>query len=82
MIPQHRYLCYAAAHSRTPEAMLEHDREAWPGGHMCGYLIWISREWQAWSREHEKPRTCHTPVDHADFDARLRRMYLEHEVSA
>lgn len=35
-----RYLAYCKAHNKMPEEMLEHDREAWPGGQMCGFLIW------------------------------------------
>jgi hypothetical protein len=27
-----RYAAYAKAHGKTPDAMMEHDRDAWPGG--------------------------------------------------
>ena len=37
-----RYTAYASAHGKTPDEMLEHDRAEWPGGCMCGFLVWIS----------------------------------------
>jgi hypothetical protein len=42
-----RYLAYAKAHGHEgdPEGMLEHDREAWPGGCMCGFMLWIQARW-------------------------------------
>lgn len=33
-----RYAAYCAAHGRTPEDMLAHDEQEWPGGKMCGYV--------------------------------------------
>ncbi len=38
-----RYVAYAKAHNRTPEAMRDHDREAWPGGCAAGFILWFSR---------------------------------------
>jgi hypothetical protein len=35
-----RYLAYAGEHGHTVEQQLEHDRAAWPGGHMCGFILW------------------------------------------
>lgn len=45
-----RYVCYARAHGRTPDEMLDHDRERFPGGCMVGYMEWFAerrREWLA-----------------------------------
>lgn len=35
-----RYVAYASEYGRSPEQQLEHDREAWPGGLMCGFILW------------------------------------------
>ena len=37
------YLSYCKAHNKTPEAMMEHDRSEFPGGVMCGFILWISK---------------------------------------
>ncbi len=42
-----RYRAYARAHGKTPVSMLAHDRKAWPGGVMCGFIVWMSE------RKHE-----------------------------
>lgn len=36
------YVAYATAHGKTPDAMMAHDRDAWPGGCMCGFITWMS----------------------------------------
>lgn len=38
-----RYAAYAGAHGLSVVDMLSEDRERYPGGVMCGYLVW-SRE--------------------------------------
>lgn len=35
-----RFANYARAHGRTAAEQLEHDRAAWPGGSMCGFVLW------------------------------------------
>lgn len=47
-----RYEAYARAHGRAPEAMLEHDDERWPGGKMCGFMVWVSQRKQEWMKLH------------------------------
>lgn len=42
-----RYVAYARAHGKTPEEMIEYDHVAWPGGCMCGFMIWMSVKKQA-----------------------------------
>ena len=46
-----RFLAYCAANGFTPEEMLEHDRQRFPGGHMCGFVLWISEMIVKWKRE-------------------------------
>ena len=45
---QPRYLAYCKAHGRKPEEQMEHDREQWPGGIMCGFILWMSQKFAEW----------------------------------
>lgn len=46
----HYYAAYARAHGKPPEDMLAADRAQYPGGSMCGFIIWVSQQKQAfWS---------------------------------
>lgn len=38
-----RYVLYAKAHGEQPEGMLLRDEDAYPGGRMCGFLLWHAR---------------------------------------
>ena len=67
-----RYTAYAAAHGREPAAMLEHDREAHPGGIMGGFVVWMSGRWAAWDKAFPHRRAHIGPELHADFDAWLK----------
>ena len=51
-----RYVAYARFHGRSPAEMLEHDRAAWPGGCMCGFMLWISAQLTAFYAAH--PDAC------------------------
>lgn len=57
-----RYLCYAAAHRREPEAQLAHDRLRYRGGSMTGYITWIG----------EQTRVYRALARDVDFDAWLK----------
>jgi hypothetical protein len=47
-----RYLAYCKAHGKTPEQMLAHDEDAWPGGVMCGFILWMSQKLREFSKAH------------------------------
>lgn len=71
---QSRYVAYARDHGRTPEEMLAHDTERWPGGKMCGFTLWIPRMWREFSEATgEKPDRHGNWSDrqHDAFDAWL-----------
>ena len=67
---QPRYVAYAAAHGRTPDAQLAADRQAYPGGRMAGFIVWVSQQLRAWRQiaKHVGPLL---PEHHAAFDAWL-----------
>jgi hypothetical protein len=31
--------------------MLVHDKKKWPGGKMCGFILWIRERWNVWAEE-------------------------------
>jgi len=72
-----RFVAYARAHGRQPQAQLDHDRAAWPGGCMIGFLLWIDGKVSEWRTLH--PSTWFGPrfmrlegaADHAAFDTWL-----------
>jgi hypothetical protein len=67
-----RYICYARAHGRDPEAMLQHDTDAWPGGCMAGFIGWIGEQWRTWRTETEAPEPPFSDSQHAAFDQWLQ----------
>ena len=36
-----RYLAYCKAHGNTPEEQMSADADAFPGGKMCGFILWM-----------------------------------------
>ena len=67
----HRYTVYAAQHGKTPDEMLAHDKKRWPGGKMCGFMLWINKRWQEWheAKGYRRHDYIVTSADHVDFDA-------------
>ena len=44
-----RYLAYCAAEKvATPDEMLAIDQQRWPGGSMCGFMLWLRARYQEW----------------------------------
>lgn len=39
-----RFLAYCKAHGRTAKQQLKQDRIDWPGGVMCGFILWIAKK--------------------------------------
>jgi hypothetical protein len=77
-----RYRAYAASHGRDTESMLAADRAAWPGGLMCGFMIWNSQHWREWERATGWRGTGKSQADHDAYDAWLARRYLPAEEAA
>ncbi len=45
-----RYVLYAKANKQTPEEMLISDDNTWPGGKMCGFILWIGEKWNKFDK--------------------------------
>lgn len=46
------YLAYCKAHGKTPEEMIASDEKEYPGGKMCGFIIWISQQERRYKTKH------------------------------
>jgi hypothetical protein len=42
------FVAYAHCHGLGPAQMLKHDRKHWPGGCMCGFMVWMRKRWDEW----------------------------------
>lgn len=48
-----RYLAYCRSQGHPdPDVMLKVDNERWPGGIMCGFILWMSDQWSAFEKQH------------------------------
>lgn len=73
-----RFVAYAQEAGRTPDQQLVHDRRAFPGGCMAGFILWISGRKQAFFRAHpEAMLDRHTILNQAAWD-----LFLGAETSA
>lgn len=75
---QSRFLAYCRAQGRRPKDQLAHDSEAFPGGKMCGFVLWVCARWAEWKKQSGWP--CGTgrdvvlgPDDHRAFDLWLEQ---------
>lgn len=73
MIFNPRFVIYAKAHGMSPEAMLEHDAAAWPGGKMCGFILWMSKCKAEFTQQHPEAVFDGHIVDHQAYDEFLER---------
>ncbi len=37
-----RFVLYATSQGRKPQEQIDHDKTAWPGGCMCGFILWMA----------------------------------------
>jgi hypothetical protein len=73
---QPRYVAYATANGRTPDAMLAHDTKRFPGGKMAGFIVWMNEKWQAFDALQKQTGTYEEIKSegyHARFDAWLNK---------
>ena len=38
-----RYVAFALAHGKSPMQQMIDDEKRWPGGVMCGFILWMSK---------------------------------------
>jgi hypothetical protein len=50
------FKAYCKANGRTPAKQLAHDRRKFPGGCMCGFILWMSAKLSAFKLAH--PEAC------------------------
>lgn len=68
-----RYYAYATSHGRKCEDMLTFDKKKWPGGKMCGFILWIREQWNVWSEESGEIKDGHwSTTQHKKFDQWLQ----------
>lgn len=61
-----RYLAYAKEAGHTPDEQLAHDRQAWPGGCMAGFILWISGKRQLFAMRHPEAMLDRYRIGDAD----------------
>ena len=67
-----RYIAYAKAHGRTADDMLAHDKDAWPGGCMVGFTLWIGEQKKAF-------HALHPEAFYVDMERRVTLNIVDHE---
>lgn len=59
------FVHYAKSNGNTPEKQLEVDDKAYPGGIMCGFILWIDKQRQKfWDAHRECFLDRYTISDH------------------
>jgi hypothetical protein len=70
---QPRYLAYCQAHGKTPDEMMQHDIEAYPGGCMTGFILWSGEQLAKARKEHPDWFLNSTLHNHAEYDSWLQK---------
>jgi hypothetical protein len=68
-----RYLAYCIAHSKTPDEMMAHDIQRWPGGCMTGFLMWSGQKLAEAMKSHPEWFLNSTLRNHTEYDAWLQK---------
>ncbi|CCG43239.1 hypothetical protein [Magnetospirillum molischianum] len=66
-----RYANYARAHGRTPEEQVAQDHLDWPGGSMCGFMLWNREKVGEFGKVNPDAFMAGGLWDHAAYDAWL-----------
>lgn len=77
-----RYVAYARAHGKTPEAMAQADKAAWPGGSMTGFILWIAKQRRQFAALHPDKMMGDAVRDQAAWSEFLNTAATEQEEAA
>jgi hypothetical protein len=66
-----RYLAYCRAQGLTPAETMTRDEQVWPGGKMCGFILWSSAALEECRREHPEYFMDGHLLQHKAYDAWL-----------
>ena len=77
-----RFIAYAKAHGNTPEGQLEADRVQFPGGCMCGFLLWMNQQWGEFCKLHGVSNPDHAYLKLGAECGRIFDAWLESHVIA
>jgi hypothetical protein len=76
-----RYLAYCHANGKTVEEMKAFDEKKYPGGRMCGFIIWMFPLIMNFKKKHPEHCVGERIRDQKAFDNYIND-YAEHENSS
>jgi len=68
-----RFVCYARSNGKTPEEMIEHDREEYAGGCMLGFVLWNTQKWREFIALTGIDSYYKSQEDHDNYDKWLEK---------
>ena len=72
---QPRYIYYSKSQGNTPENQLIIDEKKYPGGKMCGFILYINEKLHSFYKEHKEYFIDrHTLVDQKAFTEYLKNI--------
>lgn len=75
-----RWLNYARVHGRSSEEQIAHDRKRWPGGVMCGFILWNRARIVEFGKLRPDCFVADGLIGHEEYDAWLDALPVGHGV--
>lgn len=71
-----RYVAYARSLGETPAQAFERDAKRYPGGRMCGFILWVNERWREFDKTQGNGREhVRSKEEHAAFDRWLASVF-------